>query len=515
MKHKTIVVTGILLALLVSCGRDNTDNIQSGTVPDSGMPAAGKDSGESASVKADEYSDTLDKEPVPKVPLDPGQFIVTIIQTNLDLDTEDEQILVHKVSKGEDSPIIVDIVDFDTIRNKYVISWEYETKATNVRSFNLSLEDVTGDHNLEIVCTGSYGNDKQTIDILKRSSGMSRYGLLAYKPILSLMENGNIEIQQEQRSQGYKTGISNGKSFPVITTANSGGDGKRFDIVKKTYYWRNDEDRYSLINTEVIPGKKIEDSRLRKLLTGSKSAFERYLSSMWILSAAQKADSGTGPLVLFDLDGRKITFYDNNIQEIYRWESSTKTLYNTLIINCRNDIVPYLRITLYIRIIDMNTIRLVYKDDSMRNTKKATNKSWSGKYIKTDKALEDYLFTQTIPDKDLPDSANLSGYYQSDTGGEIYFDPPRFELKKDGKTYHGAVYLYSIGTDILQLKFINDEQEVTGIKTYKYDFLVNKTDTEIVRTLVLIPGKINVTGFIPTVESFIRYEQIEQLDPDN
>ena len=167
----------------IACGiADSGSKISNSADPNIVVSDENNDSSINTTEK--KYSDNLDKAPVPKIPMDTGQFIVTIIQTNLDLDTEDEQIVVHKISKGEDSPIIVDVVDFDSIRNKYVISWEYETKATNVRSFNLSLLDVTGDHNLEIICSGSYGNDTQTLDILQRSQQLSRYGLLKYKPII-------------------------------------------------------------------------------------------------------------------------------------------------------------------------------------------------------------------------------------------------------------------------------------------------------------------------------------------
>lgn len=463
----------------------------------------------------DTFSDSIDEQPIPKVSMDPSQFIVTIVQTNLDLDSEDEQIIVYKKSKGDNSPITVAVVDFDTIRNKYVISWEHETDAANVRSFNLSLQDVTGDHNLEIICNGSDGNSNQTMNIFKRSAQVNSYGLLGFKAILSLKENGNLEILEEPRSQAYKTGITNGKSFPVIATINSGDPVKSFDLVRKTYYWRNEEGKYQLINTETIPGQEIEDKKLRSLLTGTKKNFEEFLSSLWILSSSEKNNISSGPIALFDLDARKITFYDNDIQEIYRWESSTKTLYNTLIINCRNDIVPYLKITLYIRLLDLNTISLIYKDDSMRNSKKATNKSWSGKYLKTDQSMENYLFSSSLPDENIQNNVHLTGYYKSDTGNELFFDPPRFELKTSDGIFHGGFYLYNIGVDILQFKYISNEHKVTKIETFKYDFLINKSDLEIIRTLVLIPGFISVTGFNPSNKTFIRYEQIEQLEPEN
>lgn len=47
----------------------------------------------------DTFSDSIDEQPIPKVSMDPSQFIVTIVQTNLDLDSEDEQIIVYKKVK--------------------------------------------------------------------------------------------------------------------------------------------------------------------------------------------------------------------------------------------------------------------------------------------------------------------------------------------------------------------------------------------------------------------------------
>ncbi len=514
MRTFLIIISLFAALLMVSCSKKiRSVRVPVSSVPEKTSTTAGPPPSAQPRKELDKtYNETADDEPKLKVPMAPGTFLITVVQTNLDLDTEDEQIVVYKKSKGDNDPIIVAVADYDSIRNKYVISWSHETDATNVRSFNLSLIDVTGDHNLEIVCSGSDGNSNQTLNIYKRSTQTAEYGLLTFKPILSLKEKGNIEIQEEQRSQAYRTGVSNGKSFPVIATVSAANSGKRFDLIRKTYFWRNEENKYQLINTETIPGKEIEDKKLRKLLSGTKTSFEKFLSSLWLYSTAKKNDNAAGPIVLFNPRLKRITFYNNDIEEIYRWESSTKTLYNTLIINCRNDIVPYLRVTLFIRIVDLNTIRLVYKDDNIRNSKKATNKSWSGKYLKTDQTMENYLFAPVYPGGKTSRTIHLTGYYKSGTGNELFFDPPRFELKTSEGNFHGGFYLYNVGTDILQLKFINDEQKVYKIKTYKYDFLVTKNKRDIVRALVLIPGSIDVRGFLPSGKTFQRYEQIEQLE---
>jgi len=515
MKKLFILFLITFVLLTFSC-RDKTSTIPvNSQSPAYNIPDASLRTEKVSSSSKSRFSDTPNEQPALKIPLSSGNFLITVIQTNLDLDTEDEQIVVYKKNNGKNDPIYVMVIDFDTIRNKYVISWQYETYATNVRSFTLSLLDVTGDHNLEIICRGSDGNSNQTINIFKRSTHINEYGLLSYLPILSLKENGNIEIQEEHRSQAYRTGVTIGKSFPVITTVNAGNPKNRFDLIKKTYYWRNEEEKYQLINTVKIPGKKIADKKLRSLLTGTTRDFEDYLSALWLLSsAATEKGVPMGTIVLFDPNSNKITFYENDIEEVYRWESSSKTLYNTLIIHCRNDIVPFLRVTLYIRILDLNTIHITYKDDSVRNSKKATNKNWTGKYLKTDKTMDNSILARTSNASANKKTIQLTGYYKDGTGKELFFNPPYFESKTSEGFSRGGFYLYNIGVNILQLKYINDRKEVYKSETFKYDFLVTKKDLKITRSLVLIPGTINVRGFSPSGKTYVRYEQVEQLEPE-
>ena len=90
----------------------------------------------------------------PKVPLDEREKLIKVINTNLDLDTNDEQILVLRQKEDPQGVLKIAVIDYDPVRTTYSRTWESLTNATNLRLLEISLTDVVGDHNLEIVCRG-------------------------------------------------------------------------------------------------------------------------------------------------------------------------------------------------------------------------------------------------------------------------------------------------------------------------------------------------------------------------
>ncbi|MCK5197363.1 MAG: pallilysin-related adhesin, partial [Spirochaetales bacterium] len=185
----------------------------------------------------------------PKVTLNPNDMLIDLIDTNLDLDSHDEQILIVKDNSVNGSPVRVLVADFDYIMNSYSVSWKAETGSDNIRSFSISLTDITGDHNLEIVCSGTDLDGKETLNIYRRTP--SQGGLiLHFSEIINLKIEGNIEVKEEQRTQAYQTGISGGVSFPIIVTTTDPDSDNILDLTQSTYFWRNQEASYKLISVD-------------------------------------------------------------------------------------------------------------------------------------------------------------------------------------------------------------------------------------------------------------------------
>jgi len=448
---------------------------------------------------------------VPRVQIPSRYQVLQIVDTNLDVDRNDEQLLVVKSTKTTSSPVKVKIADYDGVRDKYVITWESDTQADYRKDFNLSVLDVTGDHNLEIICTGLTAQGEQTLDIYRRSTSPERFGLY-FESILSLTVEGTIELQEKKRSEAYQKGLKSGQSFPVVTTTKDQDSENLVDHTKKTYYWRNDSQEYALVNTEDISGQEIEDQQLRQLFTSGKSRFENFLSGPWVLTD-RSGVGGSRYIINFDSESDTITFYTGDIQEVYRWKSSYRFLSNGLSIHGENEIVPYItkQITAYVQ--DLKHIRLMISDINSHNATRSTNTTWSGQYQKLGPSTQQSLLARSSDQDNARDHLpTLTGLYKSDTHPNIYFDPPYFRYREEQNNKRGGFSVYSMGHDILELRFLNKKGITEGRRRYSFDYLEQQKNDEIVRRLILTPGKLGVHGFEPTSNEPIRYEQVEIID---
>jgi len=450
----------------------------------------------------------------PKITIDSNQTLIKVIDTNLDLDTHEEQILIVKNNTSVDSKIRVLVADFDNIIDSYSISWEAETASNNITSFSISLKDVTGDHNLELICSGSDMEGKETLNIYRRTPADGGIKL-HFSEILNLTADGSIEIKENHRSQAYQTGISDGISFQVIVTSTDTDSDNILDLKQETYFWQNQESIYKLISVDKLPGKEIADSKLRTLYRSNREYFKNFLAGPWMLANSDNNLSYNNSIVYFDTENEQIIFSNIDFQEIYVWESSSKTLSNTLLIACKNDLVPFLDVSLSVRVLDINNINLRFKDNSTRNSRNTTNQAWTGTYFKLSPKIQRDLirdYRSTPGDSTIP---ILSGYYKSDTGAEIFFNTSNFKLMEKGEQITGGFYLVNNGLKIAEFKILDKNKILKKTLVYKYDFFKESNDIEIIRTLILIPGELTIQGFVPSGEQFTRYTQIEQIEKDD
>ncbi len=450
----------------------------------------------------------------PKITIDQRDTLIQVIDTNLDLDSHDEQILIVKNNLSINSKIRIIIADFDDILNSYSISWKATTGSDNVNSFSISLKDITGDHNLEILCSGSNLEGKESLNIYRRTP--SAGGIkIHFSEILNLTADGSIEIKETKRSQAYQTGISDGISFQVIVTSTDMNAENILDLKKETYFWQNQDSIYKLISIDKIPGKEIANTKLKKLYRSNRDYFKNFLNGPWMLSNSDNNLSYNNSIVYFDTKNKQVIFSNKDFQEIYIWETSSKTLSNTLLLVCKNDLVPFLDVSLSVKVVDINNINLRFKDNSMRNSRNTVNQSWTGTYFKLSPKIQRDLirdYRSSPNDTDIP---ILAGYYKSDTGVELFFNNPNFNMKDKGELISGGFYLVNNGLKIAEFRILDKNMLVKKTLVYKYDFFTEKNDIEIIRTLILIPGKISIKGFTPSGDQFVRYTQIEQIEKNN
>jgi hypothetical protein len=68
----------------------------------------------------------------PKVPVDRGESLSSVINCNLDLDLNEEQILVLRRKGEPEATLRIAVADYDSVRGSYMRTWEGPTSATNL-----------------------------------------------------------------------------------------------------------------------------------------------------------------------------------------------------------------------------------------------------------------------------------------------------------------------------------------------------------------------------------------------
>jgi len=451
----------------------------------------------------------------PRVQLPPDYQLVQLVDVNLDLDRYEEQVLVAQDTDSEKNNIFLLVADYDAIRDKYSITWRSDTVTQRRKGLQVTVIDTTGDHNLEIVCSGINNDGLQTMDIFRRTTSPDEYGLY-FDRILSLEVDGTIEVQQEKRSQSYQNGLSNGSSFPVVTSSTDTESDRLSDIIKKTYIWRNDSRSYEQVLEKKVSGQEVEDRRLKELFESGSETFEEFLSGPWLYTknTGRNTPHSQRSLIHFNPMDKTITLYSGNVQEVYTWTSSQRFLANSLAIRGENEIVPFMRIYISAYIEDLSNIRLQIYDINSHNGQRDSNTSWSGMYQKIGDSLRS-TFLSSYPsysDEGRSHLPTLTGVYKNDIGDEITFDPPYFTLERNGVQQSGGFSVYSMGSDVLELRVMNSQGIVVERLSYSFDYFEEQKSNEIIRRIVLVPGKIGVNGFKMGEKQPIRYEQVEKIE---
>jgi hypothetical protein len=504
MKKRSLVVAVLLSAcfsvlscrekILTEMGNSST-GMETAPVQNALERTASSDSGD-------------DKSILPFVAIPQGKAIIQVLNSNLDLDSMDEQILILRDKEKTDTNIRIAVVDFDTVQNKYVIAWQSDTLATNVRTFSVSLIDLIGDHILEVLCSGSNAKGEQTLDVFRKTRAPEGGGIY-FQSIFSLNLAGSISVEEEPRSAAYQSGNKSGKSFPIVTISKDAESRNAFDLEKTTYYWKVNDNRYLKLSSEKIPGKETEDKALAELFQKDEQGFEAFLDGPWVLSTASKDQTA---ILHFDRMSRQITFFTGNVQEVYSWINSYRMLSDGIQLNGVNDLVPYMRNQILLKVEALDRIAVTISDVNSENGSKSLNGQWSGKYFKLTSQMQKGIIRGSN-EGTARKIIDFQGFYRSDTGGELTLTAPLFSLKENKKEINGGFAYYDVGkTSIMMLKVFDQFGIVTEIRTYRYEFTETKRENEIIRTLVLVPGILGVNGFQQTDYSYLRFEQIETIE---
>jgi len=460
-----------------------------------------------------EESSSIDNSVLPKIEVGNEWNILKIVNFNLDFDAMEEQVLILKRKDSPSSKLHIVTADFDNVRGDYKKTWESDCGAEVFRSFNLFFDDIIGDHNLEIVCSGLNEKGEQTLDLFRKSHSPSGVGLY-FTNICAITSDGRIEIEEQERTQAYKLRRKNGISYPIIAYSHDPDSENILDLIKVTYYWQHQQNAYEPGKTEKILGKKIEERKLAELFTEDETGFENFLSGPWFkkTNVEEENDIASMDIISFNPRERRIILYSGSIQEVYIWESSHKTrIANSLYINTNNELIPYIGKQISVFIDSLDTIHLQMKDGDV----KTNTSGWDGEYQKLTRELQISFRQEREKEKDTLLATDLTGPYKNDLGWQLIFEFPKFSLVRGGKEIRGGYSLYQLEDYyILELIILDKSGLVSDTESYKIAYTQQVGETTITHICTLTPGIVTVYGFRENQEDPLRFEQIEILETE-
>lgn len=436
-----------------------------------------------------------------RVSLGDEYLFIQSIDANLDLDEPEEQILLVKRRDDPEDRIRILVTDFDTLRNTHRITWQGVTNATNVRTFALYVRDLIGDHVDELVSFGTDNQGFQTLDVFRRDQ--SRTALeLAYRPILQIVTDASIEIEDRPRSDAYRTLQSNGVSFPIHAFRRNALTEAPLDLIKTSYYWRVQQARYVAEVEEEIPGVVVEESQLRELYDGDVPVIESFLDGPWYRASGEDIGSDV-EMAYFSSSDREIVMYRSGTQERYMWQNSYKSLYQGgpgVWMNLNNEILERVRKQMSITVLGLDSIFITVDDVEY----------WNGRYQRMTPGLQTATAGRS---RNESTGIELAGVYRNENNEEFVFTDPFFTLRTDDIEWHGGFYLAWYGSPVLELKIVEDSAETSGFsRRYALEFHEDSSEERTVRSLTLSPVEVSINGISPVPGKEFVVEQVERVN---
>ncbi|MFQ3620776.1 MAG: pallilysin-related adhesin, partial [Spirochaetales bacterium] len=421
-----------------------------------------------------------DNVPLPRVlvSLQPEDYVIQVLDTNLDIDQLDEQIIAFKKRNDPDDQIYILVIDFDTVRNTYMPVWMGKTLATHNRTFTLYTADILGDHVPEIICLGRNNKGEQTLDIFRKILPPQGLGLY-YTSIFSLTTNGYIEIQEQPRSEAYRLLQRNDPSFPIMLYTRDPESSNFMDLIRYTYLWNIQEQKYVQTGIEKVPGQIQAEKQLAELFAKDAEGVEEFLSGPWYrVETTKKTEPFQQEMLYFDPQNRRIVFYNRDAQEILVWRSSYRTIYRGLFINAHNEAIPSMQKQIALSILGMDTLEVQVR---------SMDDNWSSVYKKLSKELQ-RVHTSSNQISSTLSPFHIEGSYSNDQGIELTFHSHTFILKEKENTFEGVYVLYSLPEyTILELKALKPNGLVEFVRSYGVSLEEEKKETQKVRILTLTP----------------------------
>ncbi|MDR2193098.1 MAG: pallilysin-related adhesin [Treponema sp.] len=404
--------------------------------------------------------------------LENGEIVVKALNENFDADIQEEQLLAYQNRMENDRRIYITYVDFDETEKVYKRVWDAETLVTRPGTLELYTLDMIGDRIPCVIVSGMNGNGEHTLTVFRWNdtwgSAFLREELEApFDTLVEIQIDGAITIQHTERTQAYQLGLSNGKDFSISAYGRDADSLNILDQVEIIYTYNAEENRYEQSRLTRIPGKQVEERRIREILSGGARGFENFITGLWYFVRPDGTIDGR-QYIYFDPPNKEVIFYTDETQQVFHWQNSGATRYG-LYISTQNISVQTLRRSLDIALESLESIQVkVFEDVKL---KIGNDAGWDGSYRKAAAiAGEPSLPVQTIP-------AHINAVYNGIIGN-IHFSADGLYVLTSGETVQKGRYsFYRLDAlNMLELRQENEHRE-----TYIVNYLEGNLSLQRVR----------------------------------
>jgi hypothetical protein len=394
---------------------------------------------------------------LPKIALVPGEKLVQVLTTNLDPDEANEQVVITKRSDGATAPLRMIIADFENAERGYVRRFQTDLGATDDRTVRIDISDIIGNNTLQIVVSGMNAATQATLDAFRPVP--SGGGRLIYQPFCRLASEGTIEID-ESDSAGYSGGHRYGTSFPIIIYHSDPSSNVASALVKETFTYNYGVQAYTLRKSEHIQTEISAASRLTSLLQNSTpELLKKYIKGIWY--KADELGKSDEKICAFDPEGENVAFYTRDVQEVYQWKYSRRSLFNTLQIYTESALLKSVQPNITVILHSPDELSIAVTEYS--TMEQWLNEQWGGRYVKLDPAA------MAAREGSAARAGRLStpffeGEYVSAEGTRINFTYPRFAWQNGdgGRPREGGFAVvefpsHDATTYLLEMKVIEEQ----------------------------------------------------------
>jgi hypothetical protein len=378
-----------------------------------------------------------------KAALAEGEFMVSVLNQDLDGDGVEEQVIAYRNLLENESPVYIAYTDYDETEGIYKRIWNAPTAATRPGTVSLYTQDLIGDRSVCILLTGMNSRGEHTLTVFRGAPPKEAGPQPVFSKIAELGIEGTISVQESERPLAYQQGLARGQSFPIIAYGHNRESENMLDQIETSYTYNPDKDSYEQSKITHIPGSQIEQRRLRELLSGKAGVFEEFISDLWYYVSPQ-GTLDTRQYIYFDPSNREIIFFGDEAQQVFVWQSSASTRYG-LYITSQNISITTLRRIMDIELESLDSIRVKVFEDVRLNIR--VNNSWDGSYRRA-KTMENGADKNTSQVRPYANAV-----YDGAMGRIRFSEDGSYELISGGTMKKGRYAFFTVdGREILELQ---------------------------------------------------------------